>query len=302
MSIRHKRKTTSGYTWLNTDLVSGQLGMNLTDGTLHMLTAASTVKTIGANLGTVTSVAVSGGTTGLTTSGGPITSSGTVTLAGTLAIANGGTGQTTATTAITALLPSQTGNSGDVLTTNGTVASWQTPAGAGLGSVSSVSMTVPSFLSVTGSPITTIGTLAVTLASTSQGFVLAGPTSGTGVPSMRAIVAGDIPTLNQNTTGNAATVTTNANLTGDVTSVGNATTYTIVPVTKGGTGQSSVATGDTFYASATNTVSKLTAGSTGQVLTIASGVPTWATPSGGGATGLTATQAMALTMTFGPLI
>ena len=45
-----------------------------------------------ASSGTVTSVAVSGGTTGLTTSGGPITSSGTITLAGTLAPANGGTG------------------------------------------------------------------------------------------------------------------------------------------------------------------------------------------------------------------
>ena len=45
--------------------------------------------------GTVTSVAVSGGTTGLTTSGGPITGSGTITLSGTLAIANGGTGSTT---------------------------------------------------------------------------------------------------------------------------------------------------------------------------------------------------------------
>ncbi len=38
-----------------------------------------------------------------------------------------------------------------------------------------------------------------------------------------AIQASDVPTLNQNTTGNAATVTTNANLTGPVTSVGNAT-------------------------------------------------------------------------------
>lgn len=37
-------------------------------------------------------------------------------------------------------------------------------------------------------------------------------------------IAADFPTLNQNTTGNAATVTTNANLTGMVTSVGNATT------------------------------------------------------------------------------
>lgn len=47
--------------------------------------------------GTVSSVAVSGGTTGLTTSGGPITAAGTITLAGTLATANGGTGLTSFT-------------------------------------------------------------------------------------------------------------------------------------------------------------------------------------------------------------
>lgn len=49
--------------------------------------------------GSVTSVAVSGGTTGLTVSGSPITTSGTITLAGTLAVANGGTGATDAATA-----------------------------------------------------------------------------------------------------------------------------------------------------------------------------------------------------------
>ena len=46
--------------------------------------------------GTVTSVDVSGGTTGLTTSGGPVTTSGVITVAGTLNVANGGTGSTTA--------------------------------------------------------------------------------------------------------------------------------------------------------------------------------------------------------------
>jgi len=51
-----------------------------------------------AAVGSVTSVDVSGGTTGLTTSGGPITSSGTVTIAGTLGEENGGTGQTGYTT------------------------------------------------------------------------------------------------------------------------------------------------------------------------------------------------------------
>lgn len=44
--------------------------------------------------GTVTSVNISGGTTGLTASGGPVTTSGTLTLGGTLAEANGGTGLT----------------------------------------------------------------------------------------------------------------------------------------------------------------------------------------------------------------
>ena len=47
--------------------------------------------------GTVTSVNASGGTTGLSFTGGPITAAGTLTLGGTLAIANGGTGATTLT-------------------------------------------------------------------------------------------------------------------------------------------------------------------------------------------------------------
>ena len=75
--------------------------------------------------GSVTSVAVSGGLTGLTTSGGPITGAGTITLAGTLSIANGGTGQTGATAAFNALAPVQTGNSGKFLTTDGTNAAWE---------------------------------------------------------------------------------------------------------------------------------------------------------------------------------
>lgn len=48
---------------------------------------------------------------------------------GTLPIANGGTGQTTATLAINALLPTQTSNNGKVLTTDGSVASWTTATG-----------------------------------------------------------------------------------------------------------------------------------------------------------------------------
>ncbi len=67
------------------------------------ITIAAAPPTSGAGSGTVTSVALSGGTTGLTTSGGPVTASGTITLAGTLALANGGTGATDAGGARTAL-------------------------------------------------------------------------------------------------------------------------------------------------------------------------------------------------------
>jgi hypothetical protein len=84
--------------------------------------------------GSVTSVAVSGGTTGLTTSGGPITTSGTITLAGTLAASNGGTGASTltannvllgnGTSAVQFVAPGATGN---VLTSNGTT--WTSAAG-----------------------------------------------------------------------------------------------------------------------------------------------------------------------------
>lgn len=51
--------------------------------------------------------------------------------------------------------------------------------------------------------------------------------------------------------------------------------WKLVPATAGGTGLSSYTTGDTLYSSATNTLAKLPIGSTGQVLTVASGLPAW---------------------------
>jgi len=68
-------------------------------------------------LAAVKSINVSGGTTGLTFSGGPITSGGTITMAGTLAVANGGTGTSTpglvagTNVTITGTWPNQTINS-----------------------------------------------------------------------------------------------------------------------------------------------------------------------------------------------
>lgn len=53
-----------------------------------------------------------------------------------------------------------------------------------------------------------------------------------------------------------------------------------LPTANGGTNLTTYATGDIIYASATNTLSKLSAGTNGQVLTLSAGVPAWSTSSG----------------------
>jgi hypothetical protein len=50
-----------------------------------------------------------------------------------------------------------------------------------------------------------------------------------------------------------------------------------LPTTSGGTGVDTYTTGDVIYASATNTLAKLPIGSTGQVLTVSGGIPSWGT-------------------------
>jgi hypothetical protein len=91
--------------------------------------------------GTVTSISGSGGSTGLTLTGGPITTSGTLTLSGTLAIADGGTANTTALAAIQAL----------------------TAKGADIASASTTDLSTATgtYLNVTGTTtITSFGTVA----------------------------------------------------------------------------------------------------------------------------------------------
>jgi len=97
------------------------------------------------------------------------------TLTGTIDIANGGTGQTTANAAFNALAPSQTGNTGKYLTTNGTDSSWSVNP---LGTVTSVAATAGTGISITGSPITTSGTLNITNTAPDQTVSIA---SGTGI-------------------------------------------------------------------------------------------------------------------------
>ncbi len=99
---------------------------------------------------------------------------------GVVAIANGGTGQTTANAAFNALAPSQGGNSGKYLTTDGSNTSWATNP---LGTVTSVDVSGGSTgLSFSGGPITTSGT--ITMAGT-----LAVANGGTGITSFGSGVA-----------------------------------------------------------------------------------------------------------------
>ena len=96
-----------------------------TDTVLAHQSSTSTVAMTLSNLkswvggGTVTSVALSGGTTGLTTSGSPITSSGTLTLGGTLAAGNGGTGLTSLGSGVPAALGSAVTGSGAIVLSAG---------------------------------------------------------------------------------------------------------------------------------------------------------------------------------------
>jgi len=67
-------------------------------------------------------------------------------------------------------------------------------SGGGSGTVTSVALTMPAEFSVSGSPITTSGTLAVTKANESANQIYAGPTSGAAAaPTFRAMVPADIP-------------------------------------------------------------------------------------------------------------
>lgn len=72
----------------------------------------------------------------------------------------------------------------------------------------------------------------------------------------------------------------------------------VLAESRGGTNQSTYATGDILYASAANTLSKLTAGADGEVLTLAGGVPTWSAATGGIAIGDTITGATAGSVLF----
>jgi len=166
--------------------------------------AASNPSGYTSNTGTVTSVAaLTFGTTGTDVSS---------------TVANG-----TTTPVITLNIPTASATNRGALSAT----DWTTFNSKGSGTVTSVGMTTPTGLTVTGSPVTSSGTLALSITSgysipttasqttwdtaygwgnhASAGYVVSGGALGT--PSSGTLTNCTFPTLNQNTTGTASNVT-----------------------------------------------------------------------------------------------
>lgn len=232
--------STAGSTYqpLDADLTS-IAGLAGTTGFLKK-TAANTW-----SLDTVSYLSLAGGTmTGAITFAGAQTwptfnqnTTGTAAnVTGTVAVANGGTGATAAAAARTNLGATTLGANLFTVTNVAAIsfprfnadntvssldaAAFRTAIGAGTsstaGTVTSVGGTgTVSGLTLSGTVtgsgnLTLSGTLTVTaanFASQTANTVLAAPNGSAGTPTFRALVAADVPTLNQNTTGTAANVT-----------------------------------------------------------------------------------------------
>lgn len=222
-------------------------------GTTNQVTITHTANTITASLPATINVNTSGSAANLTTSrniamNGDVAwnvnfnGSANVTAAGTLATVNANVGTFGSATQV-----AQVTLNGKGLTT----------------AASNVTIT-PAVGSITGLGTGVATALGVNV-GTAGSFVVNGGALGTPSSGVATNLTGTATALNIG--GNAATVTTNANLTGDVTSVGNATTYNnTVPATKGGTGQTVYAIGDILYASTTTALSKLADVATGNAL------------------------------------
>ena len=248
-------------------------GATLNSGvTASSLTSVGTIAT-GVWQGTI--VAGTYGGTGVNNGANTISVAGNVTHAGAFTQTFTATGNTSLTLpvsgTVTALGNAATGSGSIVLATSPTLV---TPT---LGAATATSLngltvttTTGTLTLVNGSTLATAGAFSTTLTATAATNVTL-PTSGTLV--------------------NTA-VTTLSSLTSIGTIATGVWQGTAIGETYGGTAQTSYATGDLLYASATNTLSKLTAGTNGYVLTLASGIPSWAAATGVssisfGSTGLT---------------
>ena len=161
-------------------------GLPIATGVSGLGTGVATALAV--NVGSAGAPVVNGGALGTPSSGTATNLTGlplSTGVTGTLPIANGGTGQTTATAAFNALAPSQATNSGKYLTTDGTNTSWATvTSGSGdvVGPASSTDNAFARFDSTTGKLLqnSTGATLSDTGGATFTGSVDVAGTSTAG--------------------------------------------------------------------------------------------------------------------------
>lgn len=204
-TLRVKRRA-SGSPGAPSSLANAELAFNEVDDTLYY------GKGTGGSGGTATTVEAIGGIGAFVGLSGTQTITGNKTFSGTVALGSSATATT------------QT--SGDNTTKVATTAFVTAAVGsAGGGTVSSVALTAPSFLSVSGSPITSTGTIAITLASQTANHVFAAPNGSSGTPSFRALVSADIPDLSASYLPIAGgTISSNLTVSGNLTVNGTTTT------------------------------------------------------------------------------
>jgi hypothetical protein len=164
--------------------------------------------------------------------------------------------------------------------------SCQAPPGTGGGTVNSVGLTAPSVFSVTGSPVTTTGTLALSFATgQSANRFLASPDGTTGAIALRAIVAADLPAIDLTTgvTGTlpvanggtgAATLTANGVLLGNGTSAVSAVALSGDQLLRGVTASAPTATSVPSCSSANNALNYNTTTHAFSCATISAGTGT----------------------------
>ena len=300
--------STAAATPIAGNLVAGELALNTTDEKLYFKNAAGVVKLLASNAITTPVLSFQTSLSGLTPS---TATTGVVTLAGTLGATSGGTSQTTYATgdilyasAANTLSKLTAGTNGHVLTLAAGVPTWAASTGGVTSFQTSLNGLTPS-TSSTGA-ITLAGTLGETSGGTSQttyatGDMLYASASNTlaklaaGTNGYVLTLAAGLPTWAALTVGVTSFQTSLSGLTPSTASTGAVTLAGTLDATSGGTSQSTYAAGDILYASASNTLAKLAAGTNGHVLTLAAGFPIWAASTGGvtsvdvsgGTTGLT---------------
>ena len=152
--------------------------------------------------------------------------------------------------------------------------------------------------SIINSTTTSPGGLISTGASDNVLNIQTGDTTAITVSSSQVVtLAQPLPVASGGTgvTSNAAAPFALKGANTDITSLGNLTTA--LSISPGGTGSTTATAafnalnpmttaGDMLYESSPTVATRLPIGTTGQILTVSGGIPTWATPAGGGVTSL----------------